>query len=160
GVLRVDVHAAVVAALSIRDPLVGRVHLAPVRAAIIGAIESGVLDQVHALRVGVHRDRNRGAARQCGKPAALDLLPCQSVIGRLVQRGAASRARSARARYPGGDVMPYSGCEYDVGLIVRACELLNTSGVVDVQSLRPRPAAVGAAEYASHVGMGMDVALS
>ena len=58
GVLGVHVDAAVVAALAVPDARVGRVHLAPRGAGVVGAPQTGVLDQEHALRVRVVRDRD------------------------------------------------------------------------------------------------------
>ena len=52
GILRVDEHAAIVAALGVGDPFVVCRHVAPRRAAIVGAVQPEVADDIDALRGG------------------------------------------------------------------------------------------------------------
>src|SRR5712691_10275320 len=68
GVFRVDGDTGVIAALTVGDPLVVRRHLPPRRAAIVGAVESEVADEIDALSVRAHRDRERDATREAGQP--------------------------------------------------------------------------------------------
>jgi len=70
GVFRVDGDTGVIAALAVGDPLVVRRHLPPRRAAIVGAVESEVADEIDALSVRAHRDRERDATREAGQPSA------------------------------------------------------------------------------------------
>src|SRR5678816_962456 len=53
-VLRVDVNAAVVAALAVSNSLIVGGHLVPRGAGVVGTVEAPVADDEHALGVGVH----------------------------------------------------------------------------------------------------------
>jgi hypothetical protein len=69
GVLRIHPHAAHVTAAYDARVVVG--HLSPSGAAIVGAEQSLVALEGHALRVGVHRHRDRRPPREPRQAVAL-----------------------------------------------------------------------------------------
>src|SRR5207302_6881315 len=62
GILGIDVHAAVVAALAVSNAAVVLVYLLPGVVAVVRAVQAPVADDEHALRIGVHRDGDGVAA--------------------------------------------------------------------------------------------------
>ena len=94
GILRIDVHAAVIAALAIGDAFVVRGHVAPRRAAVIGPIQSEVADQIDALRRGGVRDGNGDAAAERRQSSAHDLAPSDAAIRGLIE----TRTHARRVR--------------------------------------------------------------
>ena len=130
GVPGVDVDAAVVAPLAVRDAPVGGVHLAPRGAAVVGAVQAEVADQEHALRVGIQRHRHRRSAAEPRQAAARDLVPREAFVGRLEELGlGGARLRTTTPTAPGAgggdtgrardghDVMPHAGGEHDLGAV-------------------------------------------
>src|SRR5438045_6175197 len=97
GILGIYVDAGVVAALAVADARVGRVHLPPRAAAVVGAPQAGVLDQEHALRVRVVRDRDRRTAGESWQTAARDFLPGHAFVGRLEEVRLAAHATPSEA---------------------------------------------------------------
>ncbi len=163
---RIDVDAAIVSVLSVRDAPIIRRHLAPRVPTVVGTIETEVANQVHALAVRVHRDGDRRAARERGKAVAGDLLPCDPFVERLEQLRARRRrrgaSRSAATTTAAGErvaVVLYRRREHHLRIVECPGDLLRAGLVVDVQRLRPIPAAVRAAENTAHVHELVDVAL-
>src|SRR5213075_693059 len=169
GIPGVHVHAAVVAALAVADARVGRVHLTPRSAAVVGAIQPRVLDQEHALRVRVVRDRDRCAARESRQPATGYFFPGDAFVGRLEQMRLAAAPcrpctapaswsnetrRTRRRRIP----VAHGGREQDAGLVIGPRDLLRAGRVVHVERLGPRAAAVDRAIDAARVALLVDVA--
>src|SRR5207302_614022 len=66
GIVRVDVDAAVVAALTVADARVVGGHLPPGRAAVVGAVETEVADDEDALTAGVVGDSDPHLAGDAG----------------------------------------------------------------------------------------------
>ena len=76
-------------------------HLAPGRAAVVGAIEAEVADDEDALRVGVHsRRRPTCVPASARQPAAGDLLPGDAAVGGLVDASCSSGPCAAPPRPP------------------------------------------------------------
>src|SRR5437870_13323305 len=133
GILRVDVHAAVVAALAVGDPLVVGGDVAPRRAAIVGAIQSEVADEIDALRVGADRDRDGDATGETWEPATEDLVPRETTVRRFVEpRARACRVRDGPLAGPWRDVVQVRSGEDDVGRICRTREGRDAGLIVDV----------------------------
>src|SRR5207245_8336150 len=87
-------HAAVIAALGVCDAFIVRGHMAPRRAAVVGAIQSEIADKIDALRVGADRDRDGDATGETWEPASEDLVPGETAVRRFVE----TRARAGRAK--------------------------------------------------------------
>ena len=168
GVLRVDIHAAFVAFATVADARVVGRHRAPGRAAVIGAEESVVPDEKDALCVGAHRNGEPRASLEAWQPGALDFLPRRAAIERLEQDGAGPRAvarleaelpRAQRApRVTRVHVVPHRRREHDVRHVVGTGELLGARLVIHEERACPRAAAVGGAEDAALVALGVGVA--
>ena len=84
GILRVHVHAAVVAALPVPDALIVPVHLAPRCPAIVTAEQAVVADHEYALRARVLRHGDVLTSIQARQPTAGHLSPGEPFVGRFV----------------------------------------------------------------------------
>ena len=163
GVFRIDVHPAVVAALSVGNAPVAGIHATPRRPGVVGAIQPPVADQEDALRVGVHRDSDRRAARQSRQSGcSRDVGPGDATVGGLEHLrpcAASIRLRAASRRRADRHVVSYRRREDHVRHVARARQLLDAGFVVHEQRSRPGASAVGAAIHAARVVLGVDVAL-
>src|SRR5262249_25653522 len=91
GGLCVNPNTGAIVALSVRNAIIARGHMLPSGALIVGAKESGPTlnrsaDEKEALPVRVHRNRYADAAG-VGRER-VDLCPCLTFIGRLVESSA------------------------------------------------------------------------
>ncbi len=111
------------------------------------------------MRVGVVGHRHRGAAVQFRKPVTADLRPRHALVRRLEQVRAARPPEGAARRRTRRHVVLVGGGQDHVRLVVRVGQLHRADLIVHVEHLGPRPAAVGAAEHAPLVALGVDVAL-
>src|SRR5262249_24557220 len=148
-VLRVDVDTAVVTALTVSNSLIVGRHLAPRRAAVVGAEEPRIADHEHALALRVVGDRDPYFAGQpSGQSVAGDLLPRRADIEGLEglrARGAGRLASSATAGSGNGRRVVRDGRREDRHRRVeRAGDLLHAGAVVYEKRLSPSRAAVGA----------------
>ena len=151
GVPGIDQQAAVVAALGVADPLVGRIHLPPHGTAVVGPIEPVVGDQVDPLRVGIHGHRDGGHTLEPRQAATGQLLPGDPSIDRLEQtragRGVRRRGRASgrdparRGRSKAGQSR---GREDHVRQIGGDRHPRHAGGVADEERLGPGHAAVRA----------------
>ena len=167
-IFRVNGNAAVVAALSVANTGVGGVHLPPVRAAVIGAIQPVVGHEEDALGVCPHGHGDGGAAREAGKAGSVELVPGEATIGGFVNRGA---RRSCRGGCRGGGtgsglrcwrgrvVMTNRRCEDGVRRIVGARQFLHARLAVHKHHARPRLAAVVRAIDPAIFRLLMDISL-
>src|SRR5437762_5437160 len=159
GILRIDINTAVVAALGIRDPFVVSGHMAPRRAAIVGPIQSEITNEINALRIGAVGDRDGEAAGEPRQASAGtdDLAPRDPAVSGLVETR--TRLRRVRGGWVAGTrwevAEPRCG-ENDVRRVCRARERSDAGLFVDVQRLDPGRSAVGRAEHATRVALGLE----
>ena len=169
GILWINKDPGVVAALSVANARVGGSHLLPRGAAIIRAEESVVRNEIHALRIRIHGHSNRRAPTEARQAAAGEFFPGHATVERLEHHSGrrAGRAGTAPAsalrrhatRRRRRIVMKNSRGVYHIWPVERAREFLHARRIVDVQGLRPRRAAVGAAIHAARVGFGVKITL-
>src|SRR6266566_1004555 len=142
GFLGVDEHAAIVAALSVGDPLIVCRHVAPRRAAIVGPIQSEITNQIDALRIGAVRDRDGEAAGEPRQASARtdDLAPRDPAVRGLVETR--TRLRRVRVGWVAGTrwevAEPRCG-ENDVRRVCRARER-SDAGLLSMFSVLNQPA--------------------
>ena len=159
GILGIHEDAAVVATLGVGNTFVIGGHMAPRRAAIVGAIQSKVADEVDAQCIRADRDRHGDSARERRQPAAGDLTPADAGIRGLVDAASgAGCVRLGRISGSGAKVAEHRCGKNDVRRACRGYERPDTDLIVDVQRLGPGRSPVGGAEDATGVALRLEEA--
>src|SRR6185437_12848672 len=155
-ILRVDEDAAAIRALPVADAEVLSRHVLPGGAAVVGAVKSRtvfdvVADDVHALALGVHRDRHCNAAFE-GRN--LNLGPRPALVGGFVDHGrlgfglsaavAGTETEAARA---------LRGGQHDIGIVVGVLQVARAIIICGLQNVVPALAAIaGTIDTSAMVG--------
>src|SRR5260221_2588298 len=140
GILGIDLHARVVAALSVTNALIVRRHLPPRGASVVRAPKARVGGNEHALRIRASCHGDGHATIQPGQATAGKLPPGDTAVDRLEDqgRGASCVRRLRRRRYPWRRrAMLHRRREYHGPRVLRPRELPDTRRVVPEHRARP-----------------------